>query len=250
MNVNKAIVIIPTTGAPDLECAIQSVLDQSIPTDVLIVFDGREFDRQLTHQDNTRVSKLVLPFNTGTTRTAIIHKSLPRHWYGARVMAAAAYLVNNDYAMVLDQDNWLRPDHVESCIETIESRADTPYQLVYALRNIYRKDGSFICRDDCESLGKQSGVSGHLIDTSCYFYRTDFLMHTGYMWLWGWGSDRIYLQRLVKAFGDQVLDGTGRYSVNYRLGGNDGSVKEDLFINGNVRAYERHKKAPMPWAVE
>lgn len=247
---NKAIAIIPTTGAPELEFAIQSVLDQSTPTDVLVVFDGRDFDRQLALPDNSRVSKLVLPFNTGKARTNTIHKDLPRHWYGARVMTAAAYFINNDYALVLDQDNWLQPNHVEFCIDSMESKSDTKLQLVYALRNIHRKNGSFVCRDDCESLGRQLGVSGHLIDTSCYFYQTDFLMHTAHFWLWGWGSDRIYLERVVRTYGYQVLGQTGRYTVNYRLGGNDGSVKEDLFVRGNARMYEQHQKAPMPWAVE
>ena len=189
--------------------------------------------------------------STCIDRTGTIYKGLPRHWYGARVQAAAGYLVNNDYVMVLDQDNWLRPDHVEICIAKLESRPASSYQFVHALRNVYRKDGTFVCRDDCESLGKHEGVSGRLIDTSCYFYRTDFLMHTAHMWLWGWGSDRVYLQRVTQGFGDQIFDGTGRYTVNYRLGGNEGSVKEGLFIDGNARAYAQHGGArPMPWAVE
>lgn len=248
---HRAIVIIPTTGAPELEAAIQSVLEQTVPTDALVVFDGNEFDRPLDVPADSRLTKLVLPFNTGRTRTATIHQSLPRHWYGARVQAAAAYLVNNDYAMVLDQDNWLRPDHVESCIAKLESRPGDPYHFVYALRNVYRKDGTFVCRDDCESLGKHEGVSGRLVDTSCYFYRTDFLMHTAHMWLWGWGSDRVYLQRATQAFGERVFDGTGRYTVNYRLGGNEGSVEEGLFVDGNTRMYEQYEEARvMPWAVE
>ena len=248
---NNAIVIIPTTGAAELEQAVQSVLNQSVPTDVLVVFDGRDRERALALPADERISTIVLPFNTGRSRTANIHVDLPRHWYGARAQIAAAYVVNNDYAMVLDQDNWLRPDHVASCIAKIESCPASPYQFVFALRNIYRKNGSFACRDDCESLGNEEGVSGRLIDTSCYFYRTDFLMRTAHLWLWGWGSDRVYLQRVLQAFGGQIFAGTGRYTVNYRLGGNPGSVREDVFVRGNALMRNRYpSSAVMPWAVE
>lgn len=248
---NKAVVIIPTVGAPELECAVQSVLDQRVPTDVLIVVDGPEYDRPLALPEDARVHKLTLPFNTGRQRTAALSRGeRPGHWYGARAFAAAACIVNNDYAMVLDQDNWLLPDHVESCIDTLESRPGQPLQFVHALRNIYRKDGSFLCRDDCESLGTQPGLSGLLIDTSCYFYRTDFFRHTAHLWLSGWGQDRIYFRSVLAAFGAKVLACTGRYSVNYRLGGNEGSVPEALFVAGNAQMYARHPHKPMPWAVE
>jgi hypothetical protein len=167
------------------------------------------------------------------------------------VQTAAAYLVNNDYVMILDQDNWLQPNHIESCLAKINARPAAPYQFVHALRNIYRKDGTFVCRDDCESLGMQEGITGTLIDTSCYFYRTDFLMQTGHFWLWGWGSDRVYLQRVIEAYGDSAFDCTGRYTLNYRLGGNDGSVREALFLDGNAQAYTAlGRSVLMPWAVE
>jgi hypothetical protein len=246
----KATVIIPTTGAEELELAVQSVLNQTVSTRALVVFDGQDFERPLALPHSPRITKLTLPFNTGKSRTATIHQSLPRHWYGSRAMTAAAYVVNDDYSMILDQDNWLRPDHVELCINALGSRPMAPYQFVHSLRNIYRKDGSFVCRDDCESLGKHKGVSGNLIDTSCYFYRTDFLLHTAHMWLWGWGSDRVYMQRVVQSFGDDIFTGTGRYTMNYRLGGNDGSVKEALFVRGNAKNHAAYATLPMPWASE
>ena len=246
---NKAIVIIPTIGAHELELAVSSVLDQTVKTDVLVVFDGVQYERDLKIPCDKRIHKLSLPFNTGSFRTAGIDKNLPRHWYGARAMIAAAYAVNNDYSMILDQDNWLRSDHVESCIEKLNAHSKNETAVVYSLRNIFRKDATFVCRDDCESLGKQVGVSGYLIDTSCYFYRTDFLMQTAHWWLSGWGSDRVYLGRLMKNYGQDSLAGTGLYTVNYRLGGNEGSVKEQFFLMGNQKNEERFKK-PFPWSKE
>lgn len=248
---NAAMVVIPTTGAPELEQAVRSVLAQTVACDVLVIFDGEEYARRLDLAPDPAVFVMTLPFNTGKARTAALPEGLPRHWYGARVQTAAAYLVNNDYVMILDQDNWLQPNHIESCLAKINARPAAPYQFVHALRNIYRKDGTFVCRDDCESLGMQEGITGNLIDTSCYFYRTDFLMQTGHFWLWGWGSDRVYLQRVIEAYGDSAFDCTGRYTLNYRLGGNDGSVREALFLDGNAQAYTAlGRSVLMPWAVE
>jgi hypothetical protein len=247
---NPAIVIIPTTGAPELEEAVQSVLDQSVPTDMLVIFDGAAYARPLSLPQDPRIHTLVLPFNTGRGRTSRIPPEQGNYWYGARVMCAAGYLVNHDYAMVLDQDNWLRADHIESCIAAIESRRDAPYEMVYALRDVHRKDGSFACRDDSQSIGLHQGVCGLLIDTSCYFLRTDFMMKTAHFWLWGWGGDRRFLQRVVETYGTNCMGGTGRYTVRYRLGGNEDSVTEAAFVDGNARVNALLGGARKPWAVE
>ncbi|WP_321880840.1 hypothetical protein [Paraburkholderia bannensis] len=248
---NPAIVVIPTTGAPELEQAVQSVLDQSVPTDVLVIFDGPAFARPLALPADERIHTLVLPFNTGANRTARMPESQKQHWFGARVMCAAGYLVNNDYAMMLDQDNWLRADHVATCLATIESRPADPLQWVYALRTIHRKDGGFICRDECESIGPRDGVSGCLIDTSCYFFRTDFLLKTTHLWLWGWGGDRRFLLRLVQAYGMDAFKGTGRYTVHYRLGGNAHSTQDESFVvEGNTLIRAQYGTGILPWAAE
>jgi hypothetical protein len=249
---NSAIVIIPSTGIEELEHAIQSVLDQTMLTDVLVVFDGPSFARPLRLPEDSRVHTLVLPFNTGGNRTAQLPPEQRGHWYGARAMCAASYLVNNDYVMFLDQDNWLREDHVASCIETIESRPEAPYQIAFALRDVHRKDGSFLCRDDSQSLGLYRGFIGQFIDTSCYFFRTDFLMKVAHFWLWGWGGDRHFLQKIIENHGVSCLTGTGRYTVRYRLGGNSGSVSADSFIEGNaiVNKFAYPGARTKPWSIE
>jgi hypothetical protein len=200
--------------------------------------------------DDPRVHQLVLPFNTGKGRTDRLPPGNHQHWYGARVMAAAGCLVNNEYAMFLDEDNWLRADHVASCIETIESRQDSPYHAVFALRTINRQDGSVACRDDCESLGLFSGMHGMFVDTSCYFYRTDFMMDTSHLWLSGWGADRRFFNEIIGRYGKDCFAGTGRYTVHYRLSKNPGAPTEVQFKAINAAVYAQVSGQIMPWAIE
>ena len=72
-------------------------------------------------------------------------------FYGHRICAAFSHLVNSDYVLYLDQDNWFDPDHVAASIETIER---TGSDWTYSPRKICSRSGAYLFNDDCESLGK------------------------------------------------------------------------------------------------
>ena len=153
-----ATVIIPTTGADTLQQAVESVLNQTQPTNCYVVVDGRDnyarADRILTDFAD-RIQVAYLPENVGANG-----------FYGHRVYAAFTHLVNTEYLCYLDQDNWFESNHVETCVETIKSNK---LQWCYSLRNIYSGD-RFACRDDCESLGRYKSYHGvNHIDTNSYF---------------------------------------------------------------------------------
>src|SRR5262245_43228814 len=136
-----AAVIIPTTGAIEARAAIRSVLEQSHrDTHAYVIIDGPEFvpqfERSCGDLPAEQLRKTVLPENVG--RNA---------FYGHRVFAAFSHLVNADYVLYLDQDNWFDPDHVASAIETIESQG---VDWSYALRKICDRSGTFLMNDDCE----------------------------------------------------------------------------------------------------
>jgi glycosyltransferase involved in cell wall biosynthesis len=40
------------------------------------------------------------------------------------IVAASAYLVQEDLICWVDDDNWLEPEHVESLVEAIKARGD------------------------------------------------------------------------------------------------------------------------------
>lgn len=163
-------------------------------------------------------------------------------FYGHRVYAAFPHLVNEDFVLFLDQDNWFEPGHVASCIGILRSRA---LHWCYSLRNICAPDGTLLCPDDWESLGKWPAFTNdHLIDTSTYCFRREVLIQTCSAWHGGWGQDRVFAKLMMQNV--PSFDCTGEYTVNYRLGGNQGSVTEEFFVRGNRQMRARYDKR-LPW---
>jgi len=232
----SATVIIPTTGSPEVRDAIKSVLNQSYTTQCYVIVDGEEnYDRaknivdDFIHDERFRVC--YLPINVGA-----------KGFYGHRVYAAFTHLIDTDYVMWLDQDNWLHQSHVAKCIETIQKRN---LDWCYSLRQIYNKEGKFICHDDCESLGKWQTYHGiHHIDTNSYCVKTEVAIKLASAWHGGWGQDRVFLSAISQHF--PKWDCTNDYSTCYRVDGGKGSVNAEFFINGNEVMNKKYNGV-FPW---
>ena len=97
----SATVIIPTTGSPELKQAVDSVLKQTYKdTTCYVVIDGEENYGKVSHAlreiwSHPQLKIASLPLNVGA-----------KGFYGHRVYAAFTHLVNSDYVLYLDQDNW------------------------------------------------------------------------------------------------------------------------------------------------
>jgi hypothetical protein len=230
-----ATVIIPTTGSFDLRKAVDSVLLQTYPTTCYVVIDGDEnwlkTCDQLGHYTNHNLKIARLPINVGANG-----------FYGHRVYAAFTHLVNTKYVLYLDQDNWFDSNHVETCINTIEKN---DLQWSYSLRKIYSKEAVYLCNDDCESLGKWQTYHGvNHVDTNSYCIKTEIAIKLAQAWHGGWGQDRVFLSAISQYFGK--YDCTGKYTVNYRVDGGEGSVNGEFFLNGNKIMNQKYK-GEFPW---
>lgn len=235
-----ATVIIPTTASKELFTAIESVLNQTTDTICYVVCDGpeyvypvRNFVRHFEYHRNHKKIKICnLPLNVGANG-----------FYGHRVYAAFTHLIDTDYVLYLDQDNWIDPNHVQRCIETIEKNN---LDWCYSLRSIVDRDGKNIAFDNCESLGKWPVFSGdyHHIDTNCYCIKTNIAVKIASVWHGGWGQDRAFFSIIKNAFPN--YDCTGKYTVNYRIGGNEGSVKKEFFDYGNSIMKQKYN-GNYPW---
>jgi Glycosyl transferase family 2 len=214
-------VVIPTTGEATVYDAVDSVLDQDYDTECLVVIDGLQFEDKTFKQlqfleDHPRFNFMTLPHNVGANG-----------FYGHRVYAAIGHLVNTDYICYLDQDNWFDVDHVSSLVNVIKRKN---LDWAYAYRKIVDKNGKMICNDNCESLGKKT----KFVDTNCYMVSRKVAESIGHVWNGGWGRDRVFYEVASKYYPN--FDGSGLYTVNYRLDGNPGSVKAEFFLEGNKRS--------------
>ena len=238
-------VITPTTGSPELADAVYSVLNQTNKeVENLLVVDGVKFSSKVDEVLNDarittggKVNLIDLPFNTGGGG-----------FYGHRIMAGFGHLIDHDYVLFLDQDNWYAPDHVESLINNIGNKN---LDWAYSLRRIFDKDKNYITDDNCESLGRWPAwvdENAYLIDTSSYCFKTSFYRQVCHIWDYGWGGDRRFYSILKDHIKHSNYGCTGNHSLNYRLGGNEGSVTKEFFDQGNKVMYDKYKKREdFPW---
>ncbi len=222
----RVMVITPTTGKKSTEKAMESVINQTIPTEHLVVYDGQEaFDTGAFGCDHS----IILPENVGGGG-----------WYGHRVYAAMPLIVNADYILFLDEDNWFEPNHVETMIAKIKSK---DLMWSYSLRKIYDEREQYVCDDDCEALGRYPTFYDHtlnFVDTNCYCFRREYLVSVAHNFYGQWGADRQFYKAVSKSL--PAFGCTGEATVNYRAP----ERLLNMFKEGNEKMIAAYKQ-PLPW---
>jgi len=232
-------VITPTIGSPKLKDAIESVKNQTYKCKHLLVVDGQDYLDQATSYIDNGVQFVVSPENTGKTGG---------NFYGHRIYAAYPHLINSDYILFLDEDNWYEPNHVETLIEKIEKKN---LDFSFSLRKIYDPNRTYLLDDNCESLGRwpifMSRQSPHgaqyLIDTSSFCFKREFIQQTCHLWHSGWGGDRRYFYAIKE---HAKYDTNGKHTLCYRLDGNPNSVTKEFFEVGN-KTQNEYYGGKFPW---
>lgn len=240
LNIERSVTVItPSVGSPKLKDAIQGVLAQTYRNvEHVIVADGPDEYMKVFDVVNEIEGKypviINLPYNTGANG-----------FYGHRIYAGIPHLLNSDYIFFLDEDNWYDSDHVSTLVEVL----DRGYDFAYSLRKVYRPDKSYVCDDNCESLGQwpiyftPDDNPQHLIDTSAFAFKREFIQATCHLWHYGWGGDRRYFYAVQS---NAKWSTSYKHTLCYRLDGNKGSVNEDFFIKGNAEQLNRYK-GNLPW---
>ena len=233
-------VVTPTTSTDKLIDCLDSVQKQTYKCNHVIVADGKEYTQKVLDIIDPRLVNIVSsPENTGKTGG---------NFYGHRIYAAYPHLLNSDYILFLDEDNWYEPNHIQTLIETIESKN---LDFSYSLRKIFNPERTYLLDDNCESLGKwpifMSRSSPHgpqyLIDTSSFCFTKSFIQKSCHLWHSGWGGDRMFLYAVKE---HAKYDTNGKHTLCYRLDGNPNSVTEEFFRVGN-RTQEQYYEGKYPW---
>ena len=237
----RVTVITPTTGSKYLNQNLQSVSEQTYDNvEHLVVVDGPAYYKSANdilegYQDKT---VMYLQENTGADQ-----------YNGHRIYGSMPYLVNSDYVMFLDEDNYIDKKHIETLVEVCETST-----WAYSLRKIVDKDGNYVCLDDCENLGKWPTCLSDqelFVDVGAYFLPTTIAIQISPLWYRRARHpdeqpevDRIIMQTLLSFGWD--YDTNGMYTLNYRVGNREDSVKADFFIWGNS-VMEKKFKDGYPW---
>ena len=230
----KVAVVTPTIASEHLAKCIDSVDKQTYEDIVHYIFiDGCQYE--------PKAREILV--GASKTRMIELEENVGKGWYGHRVYAACSFLVNADVICYLDEDNFFEPNHIETVVKKLQEGND----WVYSLRNIHDKEGKFLCEDNCESLGKWPvyfNSEVHHIDTSCFAVRRDVAVRIGHAWYGQWGADRQFFGALKNHFPKYSC--TNQYTTNYRLDGNENSVNEEFFIEGNKINSEKYQ-GNFPW---
>lgn len=214
-------VVTATTGRAELAKAIESVARQTYPCRHYVFADGVDVEVP------AGVELCRLPVKTGGNGLM-----------NAGIVAASAFLVQEDLICWLDDDNWLHPRHVETMVE---AKGDKPY--AWSLRQIMNVDGSFYCYDDFESIGPWGGF----IDLNCYLMDRGIALQVAPLWYRTTGELMVGDRFVYQCLKENNVEGAGSglYTVNYRL-----NAKRDLrafFFEGNIKM-RGHFPDGFPWA--
>jgi glycosyltransferase involved in cell wall biosynthesis len=241
-------VITSTTANPLLDKVLRSVQSQTHKKiHHLLMVDGPQHHIKVTDsvsqvkQDfpNANIDVVYLPYATGTER-----------FNGHRNLAAGVYLAKGDYICFLDDDNTMDPTHIEDCWKVTNENGNN---WSYSLRKIVDKQHNFLCNDDCESLGKWASIinpNDYFIDMNCYFLPKNIaltitpVMHRKFREPGQVEVDRAMIGAL-KQIGTK-FDTTGKYTINYAVGGSALSVAPEFFVRGNALFANEYPNG-FPW---
>ena len=164
---------------------------------------------------------------------------------GRRLYAASALLVNEDVTFFCNDDDWYKPNHVQS----IMAKIDEGYDWAYCLRSVYDKDGVYVLDDDCEALGELHDcwqAQGHrFVDWCMWGMKTENLkMIASVLAQPGWGGDRKFYATAKQVF--PKFTWSGERTFCFRLGGNEYSVDRGFFEKGNYTMLQKYDNK-LPW---
>ena len=233
----SAAVLLVTSGRSELTNALQSIWHQTRQVETYVVTDGvmseDEFEFIRTHLRGPRTHFAYWPGKIGGDG-----------WEGRRLIASSLYLINEDVTFILQDDDWYKPNHVESLMEIIEDGNDWAYSLM----SVYDKEGNFLFDDICECLGEEHSIwnsAEHFAPTGSVACKTDVYRSLAPIYsIRGYGVDRIMYQNLKSNY--PQFRGSKQHTNCFRLGGNPGSTAKEFFEQGIAYMNQKYPNG-MPW---
>jgi glycosyltransferase involved in cell wall biosynthesis len=242
-NTKKVVVLTPTIGKKELAKACESVAAQTYPNlEHIVVTDGPQYVEE--------VSGVLATAKATPTRCNLPHNTGGEGYYGHRIIAGFSKLINADYITVLDEDNWIEPNHVETLVKTLEKHS---LDFSYALRNYCSESGEFLVEDNCESIGSWEIQRGTFVDTNAYMYSHNFIRVFGQMWDQGWAADRDFFRTVaLKISPKPSFMSTGYRTLNYRLANRSKELVQAFVdeVTEKNKIMEEKYEGKLPWLAK
>lgn len=182
-------IVTPTTGSPFLKDLLHSVnmqfgLNEDFQIHHYIVIDGPEF-KERAHAiiqsvpEGDFITRYIfdLPFNSGAN-----------NFKGHKIYSFVPQLIQKgEFTSFLDEDNFISSSHFGQIYQTVKIEGINAYDWFYCLRMVVDENGKAKYPDLCESIGYINPVfydepNTHLIDTNCYFVKTNLLKSFAHIW--------------------------------------------------------------------
>lgn len=231
-------VITPTTGAPCVRQALDSVKNQTYKNiQHLVVIDGEHPKANPILQDYPNIDLIKLPYATGKDQ-----------YNGHRIYGAMTYIAKGDFICFLDEDNWYDENHIETLVDVLKKGN----QWAYSFRKIVGQEGQYICNDDCESLGKWiSVINDNFVDVNCFMIPKQAALGFSPYWYRRarHPEEQPEVDRILSPFMMQNMkqfDTNFKYTLNYRVASRSDSVQSNFFVRGNEMMKQKYN-GDLPW---
>jgi hypothetical protein len=198
-------------------------------------------DSEEGHESISEILKQIKPKNT-------IHYKFPEKVTEGRpelLTTSAIYSLNYDYWQPIGCGDWFEKNHAEEIIKTYKQGAD----WVFTLRQIWDKEGNFICKDIFESIGFYpvwNTPNYYFVDGQSFCIPKGMAYRLGHAFC----MSREYNQRTDKFVFDYFakfypkFKCTKKYTLNFKL---DRGSDQDLdFAKKWYKAGEDHMKKKFP----
>lgn len=205
---SDTVVITPTIGRDSLLRSIKSVQSQTVVPEHLIVVDGEKHLDKVNKvlskvKDKSNITIMVVPYATGANG-----------YWGHRIIAGVSQFVDHEYILLLDDDNWYHPAHVESLTNLVKNKN---LDWAFSLRRLWTWDLRLGYYDTGIAIGDICDMQmpgGQIVDTSTYCFSNKFFKENGHHWFGGFGADRHFFQNVAI---NHPHDSTMLHTLNFEL---------------------------------
>ena len=236
----------PTAHGEDiLADTIDSIQKQTYPCKQPLLTDNEEAKQNVIKIIASLKPKRTLHYHLQENVTQEFHRPEP-------LLSGFVHLVKYDYYQLLGTGDWINPEHAQTVMDTFEK---TKADWVFCLRNIWKSDKTFLCKDIFENLGFHPiyvDPKYYFVDGQCFILPKRKVLEMSSLWhltrVKKMRTDKVLFDNLSRLFPNFKC--TNQYTLNFRLGrGSKGQLDyaEEWYLRGEKVMKNKYPDGNYPW---